>query len=174
MSASLRCRFSPHTTPLRVYQQAPVSLRRCSCRLAPARGALHRTRKMSAGEAPVSETPSPASASGMSPARPDGRALLPPPVHGGVHRRAHAGTGPEDASAGTGRVSKGARVRHGQSLWHFSMLDGDRSINLLRFQSQILQHMRHPLVGISLELLAIGRIPELEKISHVLRSHVIR
>jgi len=38
MSASLRCRFSPHTTPLRVYQQAPVSLRRCSCRLAPARG----------------------------------------------------------------------------------------------------------------------------------------
>ncbi len=38
MSASLQCRFSPHTTTLRVYQQAPVSLRRCSCRQAPARG----------------------------------------------------------------------------------------------------------------------------------------
>ncbi len=53
------------------------------------------------------------------------------------------------------------------------MLDGDRSINLLTFQSQILQHMRHPLVGISLELLAIGRIADLEKVSHVLRPHVI-
>jgi hypothetical protein len=38
MSASLQCRFSPHTTTLRVYQQAPVSLRRCSCRQAPAHG----------------------------------------------------------------------------------------------------------------------------------------
>ena len=53
------------------------------------------------------------------------------------------------------------------------MLDGDRSINLLRVQSQILQHMRHPLVGISLKLLAIGRIADLEKVSHVLRPHVI-
>ncbi len=38
MSAALQCRFSSHTTTLRVYQQAPVSLRRCSCRQAPARG----------------------------------------------------------------------------------------------------------------------------------------
>jgi len=37
MIASLQWRFSPHTTPLRVYQQAPVSLRCCSCRQAPAR-----------------------------------------------------------------------------------------------------------------------------------------